>query len=76
MSSIHSVIVRGRLEEICPIKNTEDMSVNELIHDCRIAFKIIGYNPKNLERVVKDVYLNNDILNLYEFVFEVWRNDA
>lgn len=76
MSSIHEAIVYGRLEEICPMKNTENMSVDELIHDCNIAFQIIGFKPKNLEKTVKDVYLNNDIPLLFEFVFEVWKNDA
>ena len=75
-SKIREAIVYGRLEEICPMKSTDKMSVEELTHDCNIAFKIIGYSPKNLDKVVRDIYLNEDIPQLFEFVYQVWLNDA
>ena len=76
MSSIHEAIVYGRLEEICPMKNTDTMTFDELVKDCNVAFKIIGYDPKNLEKSVKYVFENCDIPILFEFIYEVWLHDA
>ena len=76
MSSIHEAIVYGRLEEICPLKNTDTMTLDELIHDSNIAFQIIGYKPKNLEKSVKYVFENCDLTALYEFIYRVWKYDA
>lgn len=75
MSSIGETIVYGRLEEVCPTKNTENMTFNELVNDCNVAFKIIGYDPKNLEKSVKDVFENYNIPILFEFIYQVWLND-
>ena len=75
-SKIHETIVYGRLEEIYPFKNTDNMTIEELVKDCNVAFKIIGYDPKNLEKSVKYVFENCDIPILFEFIFEVWKNDA
>jgi len=68
-------IVFNRLKEICPDEDMTEKSLNDLIKDTNVAFKIIGYNPENLEESVKKTYLNNDFENLYEFIFEVWRVD-
>lgn len=68
-------IVFDRLEEICPDEDMDSKSLNDLIKDTNVAFKIIGYNPENLEESVKKTYLNHDFENLYEFIFEVWRQD-
>ena len=75
MSSIHEAIVKGRLEEICPFKNTDEMTLDDLVKDCNVAFQIIGYKPKNLEKSVRFVFENRDLTLLYEFVYEVWLND-
>ena len=75
MSLTYESVVKGRLEEICPLKNTDEMTLDELIHDSNIAFQIIGYTPKNLEKSVKFVFENRDLPSLYEFVYEVWLND-
>lgn len=68
-------IVYERLREICPSDDMTEKSLNDLIKDTNVAFKIIGYNPENLEESVKKTYLNHDFENLYEFIFEVWRMD-
>lgn len=68
-------IVRKRIQEVSPDKLVDDMTLSELEHDCRIAFEIIGYNPKNLSKIVKDVY-GEDIHKLSDFIYEVWRLDV
>ena len=68
-------IVFNRFKEICPDEDMTEKSLNDLINDTNVAFKIIGYNPVNLDESVKKTYLNNDFENLYEFIFEVWRMD-
>ena len=73
--SIGETLVYGRLEEICPVKDTREMSEDELINDCNVAFKIIGYSPKNLKDSVHSVLENQEIPILYEFVFQVWLHD-
>ena len=67
-------IVRKRIQEVSPDKLVDDMTLSELEHDCRIAFEIIGYNPKNLSKTVKDIYELN-IHDLSDFIYEVWRFD-
>ena len=65
----------NRFKEICPPKKVEDMSRDELAHDCGIAFIIIGYQPKNLEKSVDEVLESSESKWLYEFVFNVWVGD-
>ena len=66
-------IIYNRLKEICPSKNIQDMSIQDLICDCNIAFKIIGYSPENLEESVIENLQDKD-MDLYEFIYSVWRN--
>ena len=68
-------IVRERIREVAPAKLVDDMTLSELEHDCKIAFEIIGYSPKNLSSIVKDVYSNQNIQKLSDFIYEVWRFD-
>lgn len=74
--SIAETLVYGRLEEVCPVKDTREMSFEELVNDCNVAFKIIGYSPKNLEATVTSVKDSKEIPILFEFIYEVWLNDA
>ena len=67
-------IVRKRIQEVSPDKLVDDMTLSELEHDCRIAFEIIGYAPRNLSKVVEQVY-DEDIHELSDFIYEVWRRD-
>lgn len=69
------LIVRDRLKEICPDECIEDLSFSEIIEDCNVAFKIIGYNPRNLHDSVKEIYVNEDITSLWMFVYRVWEVD-
>ena len=68
-------IVSDRLRDICPVKNISDMSISEIKEDCNIAFKIIGYNPRNLNRTVEEIYMNEDIEPLWRFIYRVWEVD-
>lgn len=69
------LIVRDRLKEICPDECIDDLSFSEIIEDCNVAFKIIGYNPQNLHDSVKEIYVNENITSLWEFVYRVWEVD-
>ena len=68
-------IVRDRIREVSPDKLVDDMTLSELEHDCHIAFEIIGYEPKNLSKIVRNVY-ESDIHKLSDFIYEVWRLDV
>ena len=68
-------IVYERLKEICPDENISELSISEIKEDCNVAFKIIGYNPENLDKTVDEIYTNYDIEPLYEFIFKVWEED-
>ena len=69
------LIVKDRLKEICPDENIKDLSISEIKEDCNVAFKIIGYNPQNFDKTVEEIYVNEDIELLYEFIFKVWEAD-
>lgn len=69
---IDKLIVFTRLKEICPTKNVESMSYSELVNDTNVAFKIIGYVPKDLESNVRNIFINENHVNLYDFIFDVW----
>lgn len=69
-------VVRKRIQEVSPDKLVDDMTLSELEHDCKIAFEIIGYSPRNLSSIVKDVYSNQNIQKLSDFIYEVWRLDV
>lgn len=64
-----------RFEEICPVKLIDESTLDELISDCNVAFKIVGYEPDNLEESARWVYLNMDNKILFHFVYSVWRCD-
>lgn len=68
-------IVRKRIQEVSPDKLVDDMTLSELEHDCRIAFEIIGYSPKNLSKTVRIVY-ESDIHKLSDFIYDVWGLDV
>ena len=68
-----SKIIYNRLKEICPSKNIRGMSVQDLICDCNVAFKIIGYSPENLEESVIENLQDKD-MDLYKFIYTVWEN--
>lgn len=68
-------IIYNRLKEICPSKTTRDMSVQDLICDCNVAFKIIGYSPENLEESVIENLQDKD-MDLYKFIYTVWENSV
>lgn len=67
-------IVRERIREVTPSENVDEMSISELEGSCKIAFEIIGYAPRNLSKVVEQVY-DDDIHELSDFIYEVWRRD-
>lgn len=74
--SIGESIVYSRLEEVCPPQNTHEMSDDELVRACNVAFQIIGYNPNNLQDSVSKILERDEYPPLlFEFVFEVWKND-
>ena len=71
-----SRIIYERLREICPDEDISSKSVEDLIKDSNVAFKIIGYEPQNLDVAVKKVYDKVDKdTRLYSFIYQVWSWD-
>lgn len=72
-------IVRDRLLEICPEKNLENLSREDLKNDTNVAFKIIGYEPvdlgTNVSTVADELCNGKSFDSLAEFIYEVWRID-
>lgn len=69
-------IVLKRFREICPPENPENKTLDELIADTNVAFKIIGYEPHNMEANVKEIYLEKNHTVLSEFIYDVWELDS
>ena len=44
-----------RFREIVPNKKLSDMSIDSIIRDTQIAFKVIGFSPKNFSESFKSV---------------------
>ncbi len=80
MVSSMSQIVKRRLVDICPDETVDSKSLDELVSDCNIAFKIIGYNPINLEKTVERVSKKLERVewdhSLATFIFQVWSDDS
>ena len=71
-----SRIIYERLREICPDEDISSKSFSELVNDCNVAFKIIGYEPKNLVETANKIYDKTDKdTRLYNFIYKVWRWD-
>ena len=85
----HSCVVYDRLKEVVPVEKLSDLSRDEVRMGTRIAFRIIGYIPKNLEKSFEKSWENftenpqnsqrkipeNSKSSLFEFVYSVWRVD-
>ena len=68
-------IIYNRLRDICPDINVMDLSISEVEKECHVGFEIIGYKPQNLSKSVEEVYVNEDIESLWEFIYHVWEVD-
>lgn len=69
-------MIRDRIYEIAPKKDISIFSRNQLIKECNVAFKIIGYEPRNLENSVDEVFNSSDKPKwLVHFIIQVWRVD-
>ena len=70
-------VVWDRFQEICPEKTLKNLSVEDLKNDTNVAFKIIGYDPVDLDGNVSIVAESGKSFeNLAEFIYEVWRLDC
>ena len=67
--------VYERFEDIVPRKKLEDMDIIEVEEDCKIAFKIIGYTPKDFEASFAKVWRQSIATMLFEYVFDVYMED-
>lgn len=70
-----SEIVRARLEEVCPVQKIKDMSYGEIVKSTNVAFKIIGYEPINLEEAMSYINNTSDVEMLSDYIYEVWEAD-
>lgn len=71
-----SKVVYTRLMEICPAEKVADMSPDDVDTAVNVAFKIIGYTPKNLGGAIDRANAVSKSEWLYEFIFDVWRLDS
>ena len=67
--------VYNRFRDVVPVQRLDELSSDEVIRDCNIAFKIIGYTPKNLEKSVEKAWETSTALSLFEFIYDVWEVD-
>ena len=68
-------MVYDRFSEIVPVENLENLDILEVKKSLKIAWEIIGYSPKNLEKSFKKVWENSEATSLFEFIYEVWEED-
>jgi len=75
----HSCVVYDRLKEITPVEKLDNLPIDNLSKNCRIAFEIIGYEPVNLDNSIKESLKfardSGENYSLFEFIYLVWRND-
>lgn len=77
MKSTHeSEIVLARFEEVCPSQDITDMTAKDINESVNVAFKIIGYVPRNFQKAVDDAM---DKMNgkgeLFRLCYNAWRLD-
>ena len=65
-----------RFKEICPKVKVSELGLDELKKCCRIAFKIIGFTPSDLDGNFDKAWGHSRARDLYEFIFDVWRIDT
>ena len=77
MKSIHeSEIVLARFEEVCPSQNIDDMTAKDIEESVRIAFRIIGYMPRNFQKAVDEAVKKMDGKGeLFRLCYNAWRLD-
>ena len=69
-------MIRNRIFEIAPKKDISNFSRDQLVKECNVTFKIIGYEPKNLENSVGEVFNSSQKpSNLADFISGVWLID-
>lgn len=68
-------IVKNRLQEVVPVNELKDLDVDEVILDTKIAFKIIGYTPKDFDKAINNAWDESNAIMLSEFIYDVWRLD-
>lgn len=71
-----SKIVYDRLEDICPAKKLVNMSDEEVKHDCKIAFLIIGYDANDISKSFNEAWKTSRATMLFEFIYDIWRSDS
>ena len=68
--------VYNRFKEVVPVERLDDLSYDEVKKDCNVAFKIIGYSPKNLDTSIEKAWESSTALSLFEFIYDVYEVDS
>lgn len=68
--------VYNRFKDVVPVERLDDLSYDEVKEDINIAFKIIGYSPKNLDKSIEKTWESSTALSLFEFVYDVYEVDS
>ena len=75
-SVMESEMVLSRFEEIVPPVYIDGYCLDDLKLEVHVAFQIIGYTPKNLEKSVKSAFESMDGKGaLYRLCYHAWRCD-
>lgn len=68
--------VYNRFAQIVPVQRLDELSAEEVSNSCNVAFKIIGYTPKNLEKSIEKAWESSTALSLFEFIYDVYEVDV
>lgn len=70
------LVVKKRLYEVCPQKMVDELDEKSLKNSTNVAFKIIGYEPRDMLDSIKEARtINRRDGTLAEFIYDVWRVD-
>ena len=69
-------MIKARFMEICPAEKVADMTPDDVDVAVNVAFKIIGYSPKNLKGAIDRANAVSESEWLYQFIYDVWRLDS
>ena len=67
--------VYERFKEIVPPRKMEDLDVIEVETSTKIAFKVIGYTPKDFGKSFSSAWRHSVGTMLFEFIFDVYMED-
>lgn len=68
--------IYNRFKEIVPVKRLDEMTPSEIDKSIDVAFQIIGYTPKNLEKSLEVAIYESEATSLFQFIYDVYEVDS